>query len=351
MKLALISLYQVVKHNTNGITSVHSQQVAWLHKCSWLEDPKTAMLRDLKETLQTLQQDNVMIIIGGNFNESNKNLGLHYMLATELGLQDIWDQQESPESHRRGSQCIDHIYMSQEMMECVNTMEYLDYPKEYYTDHRPMKVSLDLNSLGKVTIDVPRKQMKKIISSDIINVKTYILQQHQLYCHYKMQKKIEALMQESELCVTVNHLLSDKIMQQANLLDKQLTQISLQTERSIKSRPKYFITKKVTSLKNQLIETRYEMSKTKEDPEKMSNLEKKRKKILEELRHAIRHQSKIKNQEMMEKINTMIKNGNSTAKRWAQQRRSQLTVDKLRRVYYKLIYITGKRSDETQMVV
>ncbi len=36
-------------------------------------------------------------------------------------------------------------------------------------------------------------------------------------------------------------------------------------------------------------------------------LKKERKKMLEELRHAIRHQSKIKNQEMMEKLNTMIK--------------------------------------------
>jgi hypothetical protein len=45
MKLALISLYQVVKHNTNGIISVHLQQVAWLHKCSRLEDPKTARLK------------------------------------------------------------------------------------------------------------------------------------------------------------------------------------------------------------------------------------------------------------------------------------------------------------------
>jgi hypothetical protein len=34
MKLALISLYQVVKHNINDIISVHSQQIAWLHKCS-----------------------------------------------------------------------------------------------------------------------------------------------------------------------------------------------------------------------------------------------------------------------------------------------------------------------------
>jgi hypothetical protein len=47
----------------------------------------------------------------------------------------------------------------------------------------------------------------------------------------------------------------------------------------------------------------------------MLNLKKKRKKNLEEQQHAIRHQSKTKNQEMMEKLNTMIKNGNSTAKR------------------------------------
>jgi hypothetical protein len=48
-----------------------------------------AFFRDLKEALQTFQQNNVMIIIGGDFNESNKILGLHYILATELGLQYI----------------------------------------------------------------------------------------------------------------------------------------------------------------------------------------------------------------------------------------------------------------------
>ena len=31
-KLSLISMYQTVKHNTNGATSVHSQQSAWLQK-------------------------------------------------------------------------------------------------------------------------------------------------------------------------------------------------------------------------------------------------------------------------------------------------------------------------------
>jgi hypothetical protein len=90
-----------------------------------------------------------MTIVGGDFNESNKNLGLHYMLATELSLQGIWDQQEPPETHRRGCSAC--------MMECVNTMECRDYPTEFYTDHRPMKIPLDFTSLGKNTIEVTRK--------------------------------------------------------------------------------------------------------------------------------------------------------------------------------------------------
>jgi hypothetical protein len=87
------------------------------------------MLRDLKEAHQTLQHDNNMITIDSDFNECNKILGLHYMLATELAVQDIWDQQDAPETHWRGSECIDHVYMYQEMMECVNTLEYLENPK------------------------------------------------------------------------------------------------------------------------------------------------------------------------------------------------------------------------------
>jgi hypothetical protein len=116
------------------------------------------MLRELKEALQTLQHDNAMITIGSDFNECNKILGLHYMLATELDVQDIWDQQDAPETHWRGSQCIDHVYMYQEMMECVNTLEYLEYPKKCYTDHCPMMISFDLSSFGKVSIEVPRKK-------------------------------------------------------------------------------------------------------------------------------------------------------------------------------------------------
>jgi hypothetical protein len=51
-----------------------------------------------------LQQGNPMITIGRDINETNKSLGFHYMLATEVDLSGIWDQREAKrhirEAHR-----------------------------------------------------------------------------------------------------------------------------------------------------------------------------------------------------------------------------------------------------------
>jgi hypothetical protein len=47
----------------------------------------------------------------------------------------------------------------------------------------------------------------------------------------------------------------------------------------------------------------------------------------------------------------MIQNGTDTAKRWAKQRQSQLTFNKLKRIYNKLSYITGKCLDKIPLTV
>ena len=77
--------------------------------------------------------------------------------------------------------------MTDTMTECIESKEYLDFPKEYYTDHRPMKISLNLRILGKVAIEVPQQSIKKLQSNDIENVKTYINERFRLTRHYKIQ--------------------------------------------------------------------------------------------------------------------------------------------------------------------
>ena len=86
--------------------------------------------------------------------------------------------------------------MTDTMIKCIKSMEYLDFPKEYYTDHRPMKISLNLRILGKVAIDVPQQSNKKLQSNGIENVKTYINERFRLIRHYKIQEKLKKLSAE-----------------------------------------------------------------------------------------------------------------------------------------------------------
>ena len=60
------------------------------------------------------------------------------------------------------------MYMIGTMIDCVNSMEYLDFSEEYYSNHRPMKISLDLRMLGKVAIDVSWKSNKKILCYKVL---------------------------------------------------------------------------------------------------------------------------------------------------------------------------------------
>jgi hypothetical protein len=86
VRIAAVSIYQAPNTASKGITSVYSQQNAWLRKNGRTEDPRKALHTDIKETLKNLQKENVLIIIGGNFNDSNKLKGLHHVLSIELGL-------------------------------------------------------------------------------------------------------------------------------------------------------------------------------------------------------------------------------------------------------------------------
>jgi hypothetical protein len=55
-KIAAISIYQAPNTSPKGITSIYSQQKAWLRKNGRREDPRTALHTDIKETLQNLQR-------------------------------------------------------------------------------------------------------------------------------------------------------------------------------------------------------------------------------------------------------------------------------------------------------
>ena len=96
----------------DALFSVQSQHGACLRKCGRLEDPRTAMATDLKEEINKPRKESILKILGGYFNDES---GLQDVLALEIELHIAWKSHEAPQTLRRGSECIDHIYVSHEL--------------------------------------------------------------------------------------------------------------------------------------------------------------------------------------------------------------------------------------------
>ena len=56
VKVAIVSLYQVGKKVHSGLHIVYSQQREWVRKHGQSEDPRAAMIIDLKEEIKELQK-------------------------------------------------------------------------------------------------------------------------------------------------------------------------------------------------------------------------------------------------------------------------------------------------------
>ena len=315
------------------------------------EDPRTATIRDLKEEIQELQKDNTLVVIGGDFNDGDKTLGLHYMMSSEVGLHDAWELQNGPQTFRRGSECIDHVYMSHELKECVQSMEYLEYPSEFYTDHRPIQLKLNMRLLNKTHILIQKEKNRKIISNDYKNVEIYITERYRLYEHYKIEIKMKKLQQEINDEGELNKQRKEELIKKLDRLDDNLTTISLQAEKMIKRRSKFYKTRRIKELQVELTEIRYQIRRDKKEKNKVKSLNRDKQRIITEIRQMIKDQSIKVHQEKMERLNDMIQNGTEAAKKWAKQQRAQLTTNRLKKVYNKLSYFTGKRYQKEVMSV
>jgi hypothetical protein len=350
VQIATISIYQVTNFVTKGITSVQSQQNAWLQKHGRTKDPRKALHMDIKEIIQQLQKENVLIIVGGDFNDSNKLKGLHYVLSTELGLQDAWGSQTAPNTYIRGTECIDYVYVSHKLLQCIQVVNYLPFPTAYSTDHRPIHLQLNVKTLSHTSLENLNLRKKKIHSNDPENVKIYMTQRYELYKHHKIQDKMETILTALATPNKSNSQIAI-LIKRMNQVDDELTLISLQAERSILSRPTIYSSPTINKLRESLYEVRKLILKSKARSSSQLKHTKRQKQLIASLRQAVKQQHVIRHCEEIDKLNNMIQNGTDAAKKWTKQRRSQLTINKLKHIYNKLSYISGKHLDKIPLTV
>jgi hypothetical protein len=116
------------------------------------------------------------------------------VLSIELGLQDAWGSQPALSTYVRGTECIDYVYVSHDLLQCIQSVDYLPFPIAYSTDHRPIQLQFNVKPLIHTSLDSINLRKKKINSNDMINVKTYTTERFKLYKHHKIQDKMEKLL-------------------------------------------------------------------------------------------------------------------------------------------------------------
>jgi hypothetical protein len=106
----------------------------------------------------------------------------------------------------------------------------------YATNHRPIQLQFNMKPLVHTSLDSINLHKKKINSNDMINVRAYITERFKLYKHHKIQDKMEKLLPNPTTPNKLN-IPRELLTKRMNQIDNKLTLISLQAERSIKSRP------------------------------------------------------------------------------------------------------------------
>jgi hypothetical protein len=178
----------------------------------------------------------VEVVIAGDFNTAKITRGVIKEICTPCNLEVISHSSNSFSSYKQGRKCMDHVLGSVKIAQAVTLMRYEEYSTAYYSDHAPMFLQFNLDTLwssygiGKM----PRK--RRLYSKDHENVRKYVLHKAKLCQHYQISKKIGTLEKQMESQDLNLQSSNRELIKTINDIDAQLVQISLEAELQIKPR-------------------------------------------------------------------------------------------------------------------
>ena len=233
--LKIYNLYRVCenssKHKIGDSTSWVQQQQYFRTKGKDI-NPRKKVVNDLINEIANDLNSGNELIIAGDFNEplgEVKN-GLHEKLQ-ELGLVNLISEKlldkEIPRTYRRGSSCIDHIYMTNTVLDSVKA--YGIAPFDYFinSDHRGLYVDFKIEKiLNAEQILLHPASLRRLKLSSVNAVKKYqeiINKELNMHQYLKKVEKVKKSLQcKGKTKQTIREL---------NKLDSEITQSLLYAEK------------------------------------------------------------------------------------------------------------------------
>jgi hypothetical protein len=168
-------------------------------------NPRKQMLFDLAARVAEIKERGEEVIIMMDSNESlNDSRAALTKWLQGLGLVDIIAQHHGsngePETYNRGTERIDHIFMTPTLAEFVHRTGILGYNEVTMSDHRTLYADIDLaRYLGGEPSALESKAGRGIVSSDPRAVKVYRSQLEACLDESNLEEETDKLL-ESIVC-------------------------------------------------------------------------------------------------------------------------------------------------------
>ena len=137
----------------NGPNTVERQHINALHdkgrKC---DNPRKIFIEDLKKLIEEIKQKTDKILLAGDLNEHVKSREGSNNKICEMGFINILQWQYGdilPPTRHLGREAIDHTYILSALLNITKNAGYLPFGSGLMSDHRPIFIDLELNSIDQ----------------------------------------------------------------------------------------------------------------------------------------------------------------------------------------------------------
>jgi len=194
--LTIVTIYrqcQMTLSTAGSITyyiQLYRQHI--LQGASHTVNPRQKMVHDLTDFLATLHDYQLILTMDANEDTTNRDPVSIFTALENIGLvsaYNIVDQSATtlPQTYTRGSQCIDYIYVTQPILNAIQSVTIHPFGLAFNSAHRPVTVQL---KTGRIHHDLTRAQYRSINTMHIKRVEAFNLYLHNKMHHHKLHDRI-----------------------------------------------------------------------------------------------------------------------------------------------------------------
>ena len=196
-KVAIVSVYQLHRGTVKqaGPSSATAQQAAILAGRNRNIHPREALLEDLETLLQAWIDQDIDVIIGGDFNDVLGENNSFSHMAERLELQDtVRDKHgrtNEPATYILGSERLDYVLATPRILTSIKQTGILPYGEGIHSDHRGIFVDFDTSILfGSQPVQLPAQKVKGIKSKNSKTRRKYIFHLDKYLNDHKVHERL-----------------------------------------------------------------------------------------------------------------------------------------------------------------